>query len=236
LTPNARYQTSCIETKNPDAVAGTTYSLSINDVKFFAFVEKLAMPPAVRELGLLEYQVQSRPWSSQINFTVPPFTEALTFFVQDMTAGDNPMIPPSMFKCLNNSDLRLKSILVSYAGITKPSTSWESYFYDGKDQFQQRYINSYKEAGRNLDVLGCESYAEYLNRGPFYHFSFPRAVNDRATQISVTTSFDGLPAGPTSGIAGTSGKALLFCVCHYRVQIALTQSGGSVVRADVYGD
>src|SRR5690606_2032041 len=142
------------------------------------------------------------PWASQLNFTIPSHTESLTFFVQDNESGHNPMLPPSMFKCLNNSDLRLKTIMVSYAGATKPRTSWESFFYDGKDQFQQRHTNSYDESGQHLEVIGCESYSDYLARGPFYHFRFKRDATSRSTKVTVNTTFDGLPNGPTSGLAG----------------------------------
>lgn len=235
LGPNADYRTACIETKNPDFLAGTTYSLSINDVRVFAYLEQIPMPPDVRELPLLEYQVQSMPWNKQLNFTVPSHTESLTFFVQDIGAGQNAMIPPSMFKCLDNSDLKLKSIVVSYAGFTKPSTSVESYFFSGVDQFQQRYLSSYEESGQDLALVGCESYEEYLSRGPFYHFSFDRALDSRSNAVVINTQFDGLPNGPTSSLDGAGGSARVFCIARYKTVARLTQQGGSTVRSELFG-
>ena len=236
LSPNSEYKTACVETKNPNYVVDTSYSLTINDVSFLAYVEKISVPPSVQDIPLLEYQVQSSPWKNQLQFLVSPYTEALTFFIQDKDAGQSALLPPSMFKCLNNSDLRLKSIQVSFAGMTKPNTIWESSFFDGDNKFQQRYQNSYQESGQDLDLVGCESYHDYLQRGPFYHFSFVRDRNFRATMVSVNTTFNGLAGGPTSGLEGTNGSALLYCISHYRTTARVTHADGVAVQSQLIGE
>jgi hypothetical protein len=152
LQPNAQYLTSAVESKNIDALTGASlYALNVNNVKFYIYVEKIKIPPSVQELSFLEYQVQSKPWQPNLQFTVSPFTESLTFFVQDNLASYDPRVPPSMFKCNNNSDLQLQQIQCSYAGYTKPDIPWVSQFYGAAaasyDSFQQRYLSSYEESG-----------------------------------------------------------------------------------------
>lgn len=238
LNPNGFYKTACIETKNPDTiVAGTHWDVLVNSVKLYAYVENIPAgisAPLVQDLRFLEYEVQSKPWQQQLQFTVSPYTESLTFFIQDKDAGQNPLVPPSMFKCINNNDLKLKSIQVSYAGITKPQIPWQSNFYNSADQFQQRYLNSYEESGQDMPSIGCETYYDFLQRGPFYHFSFTRDMNFRANQVSVNTIFNDLPNGPTSGLTG-SLPALVYCISHYRTVAQLTHAGGVIVQARMIG-
>jgi len=62
----------------------------VNEVKFYA----------VQDLFLMEYQVQSKPWAKNLQFSVSPYTVALSIFVQDITAGNSPLCPPSMSKYL----------------------------------------------------------------------------------------------------------------------------------------
>jgi len=112
----------------------------------------MSIPDSIQDLSLMEYQVQSKPWASNLQFSISPFTKAITIFVQDVTAGGSPLCPSSMFKVLDNSDLKLATLQVSYAGVTKPSTAWQSNFYNGADQLQQRYLDTYGEC-RNIHRL-----------------------------------------------------------------------------------
>lgn len=209
LQPNGQYLTSCVETKNTDLTPGAAipYSLLVNSVRLYVYVEKVQIPPSVQELHMMEYQVQSKPWQPTLQFIVSPFTEALTFFIQDNQASYSPLVPPSMFKCYNNDDLSLRQIQCSYGGFTKPSTPWESNFYGTTnatfDGFQQRYMSSYEESGQSLAVLGCETYSDFLIRGPFYHFTFTRDKSYRATDVSLNTVFNGLANGPSAEVPRT---------------------------------
>ena len=148
-----------------------------------------------------ELQVVPLPWESTVQFSVSPNTTALSFFVQDVTAGSNPRIPQSMFKVLDNSDLKLQSIQVSLGGISKPATAVLFNFYNGIDQMRQYYHDTYDESGL-LKSDGAETYYDFLQRGPFYHYTFNKDVSNRATEVSVTTNFLGLPDGPGSGAIG----------------------------------
>src|SRR5690606_39974093 len=94
------------------------------------------------------------------------------------------------------------------------------------DQLQQRYFDSFKELGLDTAALGSESYYDYAA-----HFSFIRDVNSRATQVSVTTSFTGLPNGPTSGTDGS--QALVYCVAHCKSTTRITHASGRVANVEM---
>lgn len=231
LNPNSNYLLTSVETKNPDFVPSAdglsgTYSMVVNDVRFYAYIEKVSIPDSIQDLSLMEYQVQSKPWSNNLQFSISPYTRAITIFVQDVTAGASPLCPPSMFKVLDNSDLKLATIQVSYAGMTKPSTAWQSSFYNGSDQLQQRYRDTYEDIGR---ADGAESYCDWLQRGPIYHFNFERDASNRATEVMVNTTFTGLPNGPGTGL-GSTGLARVFCVSHFQRNVQITTAGGSIVN------
>jgi len=230
LNPNSSFLLTAVETKNPDFVASAdgltgSYSLVLNDVKFYAYIEKMSIPDSVQDLSLMEYQVQSKPWASNLQFSISPYTKAITIFVQDVTAGGSPLCPSSMFKVLDNSDLKLATIQVSYAGMSKPSTKWESNFYNGADQLQQRYRDTYGEC----KIDGAESYCDWLQRGPIYHFNFERGASNRATEVMVNTTFNNLVGGPGTGV-GSTGLARVFCVSHFQRNVQITTAAGSIVN------
>ena len=184
------------------------YSLVVNSITFFAYIEKASFSDETIEIPTIEFQVIPKPWESTVQFSVSQDTTALTFFVQDLTAGINPRVPQSMFKVLDNSDLKLASIQVSFGGISKPATEIKSNFYNGVDQMQQYYRDSYDESGL-LKSDGAETYYDFLQRGPFYHYNFAKDVNNMATEVTVTTNFTGLSAGPGSGASGRNRKIII---------------------------
>jgi hypothetical protein len=234
LRPSGNYLLTGVETRNPSyttSVDGTTgtYSLVITDIKFYAYVEKIRIPDQVQELNLMEYQVDSQPWSNTLQFRVSPYTQALSIFVQDIRAGSSPLYPPSMFKVSDNSDLMLTQLQVSYAGMTKPSTPFISSYFAGSNQLQQRYHDTYEQSSAVLKEFGCETYSDWLQRGPIYHFDFTRDPSNKSTDVSINTTFNGLVDGPGSGTGGT-GSARVFCVSHFAKRVSITTAAGEIVN------
>lgn len=230
LNPNANYQSAAVETKNGSYVAGTTFDLQVTSLKFYTYVEKLRIPDSLQEIKLMEYQVLSKPWQSTLSFTVSPYTEAITVFIQDRFAGYNALVPPSRFKTIDNSDLKLQKIQVSFAGQNKPSVPWDSQFSQSVNKLEQRYFETYEELGIDTNALGCESYDDYLQRGPMYHFHFVRDENNRSSEVSVSTTFNGLASGPMSNYPN-DGSALVYVIAHFRNVARITTSGGRIVQA-----
>lgn len=229
LSPNSNYQSAGVETKNSAYVVDTTFSLQVTSLKLYVHVQKERIPDSIVDLQMREYQVLSKPWQPTLNFSVSPFTESITVFVQDRFAGQNALVPPSRFKTIDNSDLKLQKIQVSFAGINKPSVPRDSQFGNGVNQLEQLYNDSYEELGLDIHALGCESYDDWLQRGPMYHFNFARDMNNRSTEVTVSTTFSS-SSGPMSGYPN-SGSALVYIIAHYRNVSRITTSGGRIVRS-----
>jgi len=136
-----------------------------------------------------------------------------------------------MFKCLDNTDLSLQNIQITYANISKPSTNWQSgygvalssngaFTAQGINLLEQRYHDSYEESGLDCKSNGVETYYDWLQRGPFYHFSFERDVNNKSTEIQITSNY-------TQNI---NVAARMFIVAHFRKTVQITTSNGLVVN------
>lgn len=243
LNPSSNYDKQAVETKNTNYAAASPYSLKIVDVRFYAYIEKKSLADSSRDLFLNELSIQSKPYGPNLQFSVPPSTHAISVFVQDATSGSSPLIPPSMFKVLDNGDLYLKNIQINYASITKPSTNWDSKYESsgtnnagvlvrsGTLELQQRYHDSYEESGLELELGGMESFTDWLRRGPFYHFTFARDVNNRSTEVQLNLTYQ----GPNSelAISGTATPNLqasrVFIVAHYRNTVQIVTANGLIV-------
>ena len=227
LNPNSRYKTAAIQTKGRGTEAAAlpsgvgTFDLEILNVKFYVATVKASIPQGISSLYLMESQIQSKPISgpdNQYEFTVPSSTRALTIFVQSNKAGSNPLFPPSMFKLQNEEDLKLKSLQITFANTTKPSTRWESSFGAGINKLQQRYNDSLQESGLLMSSGGAETFKDYLARGPIYHYSFTRDSEDKSTQVQVQLGFD----------AVNPANANIFLVSWYSRGIEITTHNGQI--------
>ena len=84
--------------------------------------------------------------------------------------------------------------------MTKPSTRWDSQFKSGAgpnenvNRFQQRYIDDLTECRLIESDGGAESFGEWLQRGPYYFYSFNRDREDKSTQVQLSASFTSLEA------------------------------------------
>jgi hypothetical protein len=237
LNPNSSYTLNAVETKNPSATL--PYRLVVDNVLFYAYIEKKSLPDSSRDLFLNEMSIQSKPYNNNLQFSVPPSTHAISIFVQDGRSGSNPRIPPSMFKVLDNGDLYLQNIQLNYASITKPSTNWKSVYQSSTTsnagaltrsstlELQQRYHDTYEESGLEVELGGMETLTEWLRRGPFYHFTFARDVNNKSTEVQLNTVFSS-PAGGSNPTADITASRV-FIVAHYRNTVQIVTANGLIV-------
>ena len=240
LNPSSNFALSAVETKNPQTPSVPThYRFVINDVKFYAYVEKKMMPDSSRTIDLREMSIQSKTLNNNLQFSVPPSTYAISVFIQDQLAGSSPISPPSMFKIQDNGDLYLKNIQISYASMTKPSTNWESNYESSQTNvngaltrsailtLQQRYRDTYEESGLDTQLAGMESVSDWLRRGPFYHFNFMRDVNNKSTEVQLNTTYSG--PGTSKAPTPRMQNARCFIVAHYRNVVQITTASGLIV-------
>lgn len=198
MNPNANFQLMGVETKNPNWSAVRNFKLNINEVQLMVYQQKMSIPQGISNYFLDEYTMDAKPYSQNLTFNVSEATRAIVIFLQDNRAGNNPLTPPSMFKVGNNADLTLQSIQVQYANVSKPSTPYQSDYVPAVaanttsvNQLQQRYHDSLFESGIDVDAVGCESFADWMRRGPFYYFSFDRDMSNKATVVQVSLQYTG---------------------------------------------
>jgi hypothetical protein len=125
----------------------------------------------------------------------------------------------------NTPDENLQSIQVTYGSSTKPSTLYQSgynvatnvvpnangtfslqwtgnansatiYNSTVSSEMQQRWIQSQQNAGKLGNDGGTETYLNYLDMGPYYHFDFSRDKADSSSYVNVQIQYnEALPAG-----------------------------------------
>ena len=229
LNPSANYARAAVEDPTDrtlvpfgTALANnvTDYRLEITNVRLFVCTVKMSIPTGVQTLELTECKALSMPVSSQLDFTVPSGTFAMTVFVQDKDAGTNNTLPPTRFRVEDASDRKLTALQLTYANITKPSTRWGSKF-DPADtnQIQQRYLETHLESGLIHSQGGAETLKDYLERGMMYHFSFDKDSEDKSTQVQLSTEFSAVPA-----------DAHVFLLAFYKQKVEITTNNGYTVN------
>ena len=240
LSPDSNYQFSAVECKQVDAHLKTPgvgvaspYTLTINNVRFYPTTCQYELPDGPQApLHLLEYAGYARTMSgsqASFNFSVPPSTEQLFVFVQAPSAGSNPVYPPSKFVAVNNSDLNLANVQLTYAGQTKPPTRLQAGFNKsmvGSDvsYLTQMYYQGILETGRNNDTGGTESLDDYLQRGPFYAFTFDKDASSMETEVAIQIGYN----NPDSAQFDPGTK--LFLVARYRTIREVTVSQGMITK------
>ncbi len=233
LTPNSDYAKTAIETKDPNWRLAAPYRLVIDNVRFYAYIGKMTIPDSVRDIELREMKIFPKPYSETLQFTVPDTTYALSVFIQDPLAGFSPLIPPSMFKLLDNSDLYLNTLSINYGGVNKPDSKWDSTYVPAVTtagasasatlRLQQRYHDTYEDSGLNLGLAGAESFTDYLRRGPFYHYMYKLDAANRATQVTINSTFAFPGATPA-----TIAACRMILVAHYISPIQITTKDGII--------
>ena len=227
LNPNNDFETSMIQTARDMGVSPTNFKLTINGVRLYIATAKMSIPDKVETLDLLEIQCQTKTADSNNNvlqFTVPPSTEMLSFFVQSSDAGKNTAVPPTSFICKDKSQNLLTNVQVTYAGTTKPSTRWASTYIDGAggtNQLQQRYIESLHETGMYNCVGGAPSFLEWLQSGVLVSYRFDRDRANLATQVQLQMDFTAIEA-----------NARVFLAATYRKSTKITTSNGMVTAVE----
>jgi hypothetical protein len=228
LNPSQNYKSASIETllgANGGATSTANYDLKITDVRLYLCTVQTSIPMDVKKM-IYEQNIQSKPFttaSNTVNFTVPSSTKAISVWVQSDDAGTNPLIPPSMFKCFANGlidkpHLALESIQLTFANTTKPSVRWASDYSADVNQLQQRYRDTYADAGMLSSSGGVERFEDFLTRGPVYHFDFSRTADDNSTELQVSASFKG---------ALGAGVSLYVCSWYTRV-VDIASRGGTI--------
>lgn len=128
-------------------------------------------------------------------FNVSPNTQALAVAFQDISVGaNNTTRPVSKFRIRSNAiftngELSLNRFYVLYNGEQKPSPESDPSFSSPRDYLKQRYMETQLYSGNYFNPGGCENYNDWLERGLFMYFAWPKDGNSGSSAVSVNYSF-----------------------------------------------
>jgi len=235
LNPNADYKSALVQSVDA-LVREQGYDVKISNVRLYVCQIKKDMPPSgTLPLSLMEMQIINKaiprgPGQTQLDFTVPPSTLALTVFVQTGKAGTDSRNPPTVF--LDELDAaavdplqkygakNLENIQVTYGSVTKPATLYSSSFDKNVNNMVQRWVSSQYHAAKYNNEGGTESFEEFMERGPYYHFDFSRDKNDSSSYVNVSIKYG----------QALSENSQLFIVAHYSRQISIEYESGFITQ------
>lgn len=230
LNPNADYKKAAVESilsKEVGTAAGN-FDFVVNDVKLYIATYKHIIPDTPVIMGLRESLVQSKTLqggTEQFQYTLPPSTVGISFFIQANDAGSNTLHPPTALITENSEQNLISSYQMTYANKTVPQTRWSGVLdvigatpnQISRCTLQQRYHDTFTEAG--LIEYGPESLSEWVEGGPVVYHNFVRSSEFRATQLQFSIT------GPNTYTVPTK----LYVVAHYKTSTEIQTSQGMVV-------
>lgn len=163
---------------------------------------------------------------TQEPFEVSPSTYALTIAFQDQAAGSGTLRSPSKFKIRPNNtypgaELSLNRMFIQYAGQSKPSPDADPSYSAPEDWITSRYAESQLYSMNYFSEGSPEDKKDWITRGPYYYFAWPRDGTSEATHVTTNFQF------ATPGVPVGQGNVLLFD--HHKKMILVSVSGGKII-------
>ncbi len=219
---------SAVETKAP-LPAKKEFKVSIDSLYFFmsVFRSETSFDNGTYYLSLDEMNISTKTLNqgmgqNSLNFTIPSSTIGIGAFVQDVGAGTNSVVPPSKFKSSDSSSDAIKTIQITYSNVSKPVQNFDSDLSvsvnpanASKQYLTQRYIDS--AINSELYHVSCETFDDYLTRGPIYYYSWIRSADDRSTEAQLQCTFNNL-----------QGTNNIFLTAIYRNLIKISVENGLI--------
>ena len=158
-------------------------------------------------------QLQNMPIDAtsliQKSFDVPGKTSHLTLAFQDQAEGSDTRCSRSKFKIRppppgdvhnqahEGQDLLLERFFLTYAGQQKPAPDFDGRYENvtGDSRRSQsnflvhRYVDSLMQADLFHTDGGAESFNDWLRRGPYYHFRWPKDAMENSSRVNVNVKF-----------------------------------------------
>ena len=128
---------------------------------------------------------------------------------------------------MDNQNL-VRSLQITYPNTAKPSTQWAS-TYDNvlgasgaavgsANELQQRYNDDLQETRSIENHGGAETFGEWLQRGPYFYYSFSRDREDRGTQVQVAVESASIEADANIMLAAFYSRAVEISFANGSVQ------------------
>ena len=191
--------------------------LRIESLEFFA---AMASGPRADDakfvLDLREYRmipqpipVNQTPGTNTYPFNLASNTSSVSVAFQASSAGKggtslSKFIVPTQFSP-RGAETALTRFYVNFANQNRPREENESFIsYQGPNElvtigtdrkgtnqfFTQRYLESMTNTGQLFKPGGCETLEEWLERGAYYNWMWPRDGNDLSTRFHVFCAFE----------------------------------------------
>jgi hypothetical protein len=159
---------------------------------------------------------------SQNTFNLSPSCHAFTVAYQDNRAGVNSSVSATKLKSYNNAadesvDENLERWYAQTKGQRFPQVDYDAEYSEGKDYYNQIYMNSILACGAYHDAGGAETFEEWLQRGPYLHWKVPTDGSNVDTRFAVNQSF-------AAGSQTNQTQVLLFD--HYREAVQVVVKDG----------
>ncbi len=167
---------------------------------------------------------------TQRYFDVSPSTTQLAVAYQDVRLNDEKM-SASKFTCSGTNLVnygggseqnKLSRFFISYANMQKPQPDADPQ-YDAlsagerADRIAQRYNETQLESAQYFNPAGCETYQEWLARGLYMLYNFPKSGEDASTRVQINQEF-----GNQGGANTASMRVLLFSISRTSAQITIS--------------
>ena len=159
-------------------------------------------------------QLQNMPTDStslvQKNFDVPGKTSHLTLAFQDQAEGSDTRCSRSKFKIRpapvdgdrnvsthEGQDLLVERFFIQYNNQQKPAPDFDGRYtrvqsnthLSQSNYLMHRYVDTLMQADLFHTDGGAESFQDWIQRGPFYHFRWPKDAMEDSTRVSVNFKF-----------------------------------------------
>ena len=229
LNPNSDFKKSAVQSLVAKTVGNGVgqFDFVVNDVKLYIATYKHNIPDTPVIMGLRESLVQSKTLSGgteQFQFTVPPSTVGISFFVQANAAGSSTEYSPTYLGTDGDEQNLISSYQITFSNKTVPQTRWAGVLDTigatpdqiSRCTLQQRYHDTFTEAG--LIEYGPESLDDWVKGGQVVYNNFVRSSEFRATQVQFSITSATAYTVPTK----------LYIIAHYKTSTEIQTSMGMI--------
>ncbi len=213
-------------------VVNNDFRLVVNDMYFqLATVDGPSVDNVSYFLSLEETRCQATDvgagaGAKQKNFDVSPSTYALTAAFQAQNLQDT-RNSQSKFKFIApagsgvpSGELMLDKFYLQYDGSQKPQPDSDPNYVSPDGFINSRYVETLLYSNAYFDQGGGESLNDYIDRGLYMYFAYPKDGSSESTRVNVNFSFKTNP---------TPNSANLLLFDHHKKMVLINVQNGRVI-------
>jgi hypothetical protein len=197
LTPNANFQTACVET-GTDQASAPSYLLRVTKCEFMLpiFTGK-RIDNLTYLIDTTAFQVQKRQVANttglqNFTFQVDESCYKCAIAFQNTASGTNTVYPPTMLTTSNDVELKIGSLYTNYRGLQRPPPQLiEDYTALGFDGTGLRYALTYEQIAQQAHESMMaytddpESLLDWQRRGPYLLIDLAPDGSSKDTNLNV---------------------------------------------------